>query len=154
LVVDDYPDSADSVAEVLKCHGYLVQVCYDGATALTTATQFCPHVCLLDLSMPGMDGLELAAQLRAGAVGPLLLIATTAFGDWEMRTDTAIAGFHYHLTKPVDLPTLVEVIAKLRKMLRGPDKTPKPFGKWAYEGPNYYVGAHFLAQNKGILRSD
>ena len=65
--------------------------CYDGPAALAMAATFEPHVCLLDLVMPQMDGLELAAQLKARPGSqPLLLIATTALGDWEARTKTAL----------------------------------------------------------------
>ena len=121
LVVDDLVDSADTLAEVLKCYGHIVQVCYSGASALAIVPQFRPHVCLLDLAMPGMNGLELANQLKAQArTGPLVLIATTAFGDLETRTNTALMGFHYHFTKPVDLTALVEAITKLGKQLRTP----------------------------------
>jgi CheY-like chemotaxis protein len=116
LVVDNYPDSADFLAKFLIYHGHLVEACCDGASALVTATQFRPHVCVLDLAIPGMGGLELAARLKAGAgTGPLILIAATAFGDLEIRTQTALAGFHYHFTKPVDLPAMVEAVTYLGK---------------------------------------
>ena len=98
LVVDDHPDAADSLAAVLELIGCQVRARYDGATALVEAAKFEPHVCLLDLMMPEMDGLELAGHLKARTGSrPLLLIATTALGDWEVRTRTALAGFHHHL---------------------------------------------------------
>jgi two-component system, OmpR family, response regulator len=108
LVVDDHPDSADSLAAVLELLGCPVRACYDGATALAMAAEFDPHVCLLDL----------AAQLKARAGSqPLLLIATTALGDWEARTRTALAGFHHHLTKPVNIQTMLEAIARLGEFM-------------------------------------
>lgn len=114
LVVDDHPDAADSLAAVLELLGCPVRACYDGPSALAAAATFEPHVCLLDLVMPQMDGLELAAHLKARAGSkPLLLIATTALGDWEARTKTALAGFHHHLTKPVNIQSLVEAITRL-----------------------------------------
>jgi CheY-like chemotaxis protein len=114
LVVDDHPDAADSLAAVLDLLGCPVRACYDGHSALAVAAAFEPHVCLLDLVMPQMDGLELAAHLKARAGSqPLLLIATTALGDWEARTKTALAGFHHHLTKPVNIQSLVEAITRL-----------------------------------------
>jgi two-component system OmpR family response regulator len=117
LVVDDYPDSADFLAKFLICHGHIVQVCYEGAAALVTALQFHPHVCILDIAMPGMDGLELAARLKVDVgMTPLVLIAITAYGEWEIRTQTAIAGFHYHFAKPVDLQALAEAITDLGKL--------------------------------------
>jgi len=90
------------------------------------AAEFEPHVCLLDLMMPTMDGLELAAHLKARAGSrPLLLIATTALGDWEARTRTALAGFHHHLTKPVNIQAMLEVITRLGEAIgRHPDQYP------------------------------
>ena len=94
LVVDDHPDAADSLAAVLELVGCRVRSSYDPVAALAVAAEFEPHVCLLDLMMPTMDGLELASHLKARAGSrPLLLIATTALGDWEARTRTALAGF-------------------------------------------------------------
>lgn len=126
LVVDDHPDSADSLAAVLELLGCPVRSCYDGASALAVAAEFEPHVCLLDLMMPTMDGLELAAHLKARAGSrPLLLIATTALGDWEARTRTALAGFHHHLTKPINIQAMVEAITRLGEAIGGqPDQTP------------------------------
>jgi CheY-like chemotaxis protein len=114
LVVDDHPDAADALAAVLELLGCTVRTCYDGFSALVVADEFDPQVCLLDLRMPRMDGLELAARLKAHAAGcPLLLLATTALGDEATRSRTAMSGFHAHLTKPVDVAGLVEVITQL-----------------------------------------
>ena len=121
LVVDDHPDAADSLAAVLELLGCPVRACYDGQSALAIAAEFEPHVCLLDLMMPSMDGLELAAQLKSRAGSrPLLLIATTALGDWEARTRTALAGFHHHLTKPVNIEAMVDVITRLGDVISSP----------------------------------
>src|SRR5262245_52599232 len=67
LVVDDHPDAADSLAAVLELLGCPVRACYDGPSALGVAAEFEPNVCLLDLMMPTMDGLELAEHLKARA---------------------------------------------------------------------------------------
>ena len=118
LVVDDHPDAADSLAAVLELVGCRVRSSYDAVAALAVAAEFEPHVCLLDLMMPVMDGLELASHLKARAGSrPLLLIATTALGDWEARTRTALAGFHHHLSKPIDIPALVEAIGRLATVM-------------------------------------
>ena len=124
LVVDDHPDAADSLAAVLELVGCRVRSCYDPVAALAVATEFEPHVCLLDLMMPKMDGLELASHLKVRAGSrPLLLIATTALGDWEAKTRTALAGFHHHLTKPIDIPALVEAITRLAAVMgRDPER--------------------------------
>ena len=128
LVVDDHPDAADALAAVIELLDCPVRACHDGQTALAVAADFQPQVCLLDLVMPEMDGLELAAQLRHRAGSrPLFLVATTALGDIEARTQTAVAGFHDHLVKPVDAATLIETLVRLGKTLRQsptPDSPP------------------------------
>jgi CheY-like chemotaxis protein len=127
LVVDDHPDAADSLAAVLELVGCRVRSSYDPVAALAVAAEFEPHVCLLDLMMPTMDGLELASHLKARAGSrPLLLIATTALGDWEARTRTALAGFHHHLTKPIDIPALVEAIGRLATVMDQPPQSDSP----------------------------
>jgi CheY-like chemotaxis protein len=119
LVVDDHPDTADSLAAVLELLGLQVRACYDGATALLIAARFDPQVCLLDLKMPVMDGYQLAAHLRAYVKGrPLLLIATTAMGDDESRRRSMEAGFLSHLVKPVDAPTLIDAIIRYWVIVR------------------------------------
>jgi CheY-like chemotaxis protein len=111
LVVDDHPDSADSLAAVLELLGCTGRTCYEGWTALENFQAFEPHVCLLDLMMPDLGGLELAARLRTLAGGkPLVLIATTALGDESARCRTAVAGFDRHLVKPIDATELLESI--------------------------------------------
>ena len=114
LVVDDVADAADSLAVVLELVGCSVRACYDARAALRIAGEFDPQVCLLDLVMPDMGGLELGACLRVAAEGkPLVLIATTALGSDEMKARTKVAGFDAHLTKPIDVSTLIEAIAQL-----------------------------------------
>jgi CheY-like chemotaxis protein len=118
LVVDDNPDAADTLAAILGLLGYEARVCYDGASALAAVGEFRPDVCLLDLMMPLMDGLELAARLKARAgPRPLLLVATTALGSLEDRTRTALAGFHYHLTKPVDTSALLDALTRFGEVI-------------------------------------
>jgi CheY-like chemotaxis protein len=121
LVVDDLPDAADSLAEVVRLLGHEVRVCYDGASALAAVQAELPDVCLLDLTMPGIDGLELAGRIR-GQSGrrPMLLVATTALGALEDRTATALAGFHFHLVKPVPMEALQAAFERFRAV------TPRP----------------------------
>ncbi len=125
LVVDDHPDAADALAAVLELLDCPVRACHDGPSALAVAAEFRPQVCLLDLVMPKMDGLELAARLREQAGGrPLLLVAATALGDVESRTQTALAGFHYHLTKPIDTSTLINALVQLGQIVAQNDEVP------------------------------
>jgi CheY-like chemotaxis protein len=73
-----------------------------------------PEVVFLDLEMPKMSGLELARQLRTGwPLQPLLLVATTGFGQEEDRRRTAEAGFDHHLVKPIDPEMLRTLLASV-----------------------------------------
>lgn len=121
LVVDDNPDAADALAAVVELLGCDVRACYDGESALDAIRVELPDVCLLDLMMPHLDGLELAGVIRS-LIGrrPLLLVATTALGSLEDRTATALAGFHFHLVKPIDTPTLRAALDRFRTLTRRP----------------------------------
>jgi two-component system OmpR family response regulator len=125
LCVDDNVDAADSLAAILELLGCESRACYDGPSALIFVREFSPDACFLDLSMPGMDGLQLAAQIRAGAGShALLLVAVTALGSLETRTHTALAGFHYHFIKPVDSAILRPALDRFRIMLDHPARQP------------------------------
>jgi two-component system, OmpR family, response regulator len=120
LCVDDNPDVADSTADLLGIFGYETRACYDGPSALATAETFAPHICLIDLNMPGMDGDVLAVRLRQSG-RPLLLVVVTAMNNEESCLRIAAAGFDLHLIKPVDPSRLQAAIGLL---WRAPPTTP------------------------------
>jgi two-component system OmpR family response regulator len=109
LYVDDNRDVTDSAVDLLGIVGLEARGCYDGPSALATAAEFQPGVCMIDLNMPGMDGDELAVKLRE-RLTPLVLVAVTAMSDERSRERTAAAGFDLHLVKPVDPHKLLAVI--------------------------------------------
>jgi CheY-like chemotaxis protein len=111
LVVDDDPDSAESMARLLQHSGHEVDVALDGKTALQRARAKQPDVVLLDICMPGMDGYEVARQLRAMFQNKVQLVASTALGSEEDRKRCLEAGFDLHLVKPVD-PTEVRNLVR------------------------------------------
>ena len=113
LVVDDFHDSADSLAALLRLLGHEVRVAYDGPAALATAKAFQPEAALLDIGMPGMDGIELATRLRRDRPSKdLLLVALTGYGRDEDKQRSLDAGFDSHLVKPVDLAALNALLAE------------------------------------------
>ncbi len=112
LVVDDNRDGADSLAELLRCHGADVVVAYDGNRALEALTTFRPSVALVDIGMPEMDGYELARRARA-LDGALIIIALTGWGEEQDRRRSKEAGMDHHLIKPVDFPFLVSLLTSL-----------------------------------------
>ena len=116
--MDDLEDAADTLAAVVELLGCAVRVSYGGEAALDAFAAFAPDVVLLDLTMPGVDGLEVAARLWAQAgPRPLLLAATTALGSLADQTATALAGFHFHLVKPVALPALRATLDQCRAVV-------------------------------------
>jgi CheY-like chemotaxis protein len=112
LVVDDNRDSAETMAELVKIWGYEVRTAHDGPAALDCARSFRPHVVLLDVGLPGMDGYELAQRLRAEGLAGNLLVSVTGYGQDEDRRRAAEAGFDHHLTKPVDPDTLQRLVSQ------------------------------------------
>ena len=114
LVVDDNHDVADSLGMLLQLLGYDVRIVHDGPLALATISSYRPAVVLLDIGMPGMDGYEVARQVRKQPeFKDLPLIALTGWGQEEDRRRTKEAGFNHHLVKPVDTDILERILAEL-----------------------------------------
>ncbi|MEO5825175.1 MAG: GNAT family N-acetyltransferase [Gemmatimonadales bacterium] len=108
MVVDDSRDAADSLGTILELMGATVRVVYDGAGALDALDTFRPHAALLDIGMPGMDGYEVARQMRQrDNHNGLRLVALTGWGQDEARKLSREVGFDDHWVKPVDPQTLM-----------------------------------------------
>lgn len=112
LVVDDNEDGADMLADALRRLGYHTTVAHDGLEALRVAAEVVPHVALLDIGLPVLDGFEVGARLRALSSG-VKLVAITGYAQESDRKKTEAAGFQAHLTKPVDLENLARLLADL-----------------------------------------
>lgn len=113
LCVDDHPDTADSLGTLLQLNGYQVAVGHDGEEGLAVAAGFNPQVCILDITMPGIDGNELARRFRAAPGGnDMLLVALTALGDYPSLEKMADSGFDLHYAKPVELKELYAALAE------------------------------------------
>ncbi|MFO0800945.1 MAG: response regulator [Gemmataceae bacterium] len=117
LCVDDNQDAADSLGALLRLVGFDARVCHDAATALTLAAAFLPEACVLDITMPGMDGCELAALLRSRGTD-LYLVAVTALGDEEAVARTEVAGFDQHFVKPVAPQRLIDALFAFEQRTR------------------------------------
>ena len=102
LVVDDNRDAAESLAELASMLGHVVEVAYDGASALETARDHRPDVVLCDLGMPGMSGYEVARALRASLGSAVRLVAVTGYAQPEDLARAIEAGFDAHVAKPAD----------------------------------------------------
>lgn len=112
LVVDDNQDAADTLACLLETFGYETRVAYDGHSALLVAEHQRPDVALLDVGLSGINGLDLARMLSRREPPPHL-IAVSGYGQANDRLDSAAAGFHLHMTKPVDTEKLLSTLDEL-----------------------------------------
>jgi CheY-like chemotaxis protein len=112
LVVDDNVDAAQTVAMLLEVLGHETTVEYDPLQALASARAGSFDAFVLDIGLPGMDGHELARQIRAlpRAAGALF-IALTGYGQQQDRDASKAAGFHYHFVKPADVDALAQALA-------------------------------------------
>ncbi|MFM0729773.1 response regulator [Paraburkholderia sediminicola] len=112
LLVDDSVDGATAMALLLESDGYDVRIAHEAAHALEIAAQFGPEIVLLDLGLPGMDGFQLAQEMRQrAATANVLLIAVTGYGQAADRQRSHEAGFDHHLVKPVSSEEIQRVIA-------------------------------------------
>ena len=114
MVVDDNVDAAEMLAMFLDIHGHEVLCEDEPVRVVAKALEFQPHVCLLDIGLPGMDGYELARRIRATpALADVTLIAVTGYGDELARQQAVAAGFDHHFVKPIDPARLVALLATL-----------------------------------------
>ncbi len=113
LVVDDYADNVESMAMLLRLYGHEVETALGGRAALRAARANPPNVVLLDLSMPGVDGYEVARQLRTMFQSRVVLIALTAHGFEDDKRRCLKAGFDRHFVKPADPVEVEQLLQEL-----------------------------------------
>ncbi|HYQ90063.1 MAG TPA: response regulator [Candidatus Binatia bacterium] len=109
LIVDDEPDSADSIAMLLERWNHSVRVAYDPRRALEIFQEQRPDLVILDIALPGMDGYQLAVRLRAEE-HQAVLVALTGYSD---RRRALAAGFDEFYEKPLDPEVLRELVARV-----------------------------------------
>ena len=110
LVVDDSRDMLRVMEQFVVNQDCQVRTCQDSWLAVEIAKEFAPHVIFLDISMPGLDGYEVAEDLRDLDLPEHLLIAITSHTDESHRRECAISGFNLFLEKPVSLDQIRSVI--------------------------------------------
>jgi CheY-like chemotaxis protein len=118
LVVDDDPDTADTLADFLNLTGHRARAAHGGVVAQRLAAAEWPDVVVLDLAMPGVDGWELAHRLHPPPPAPRpFLIAVTGFSGPDARERAREAGIDLFLVKPVPLDALERVLQRFRRVL-------------------------------------
>ena len=109
LVVDDDPDIRENLSDILGDLGYQVDLAHDGLSALELVDRQAYDVALLDLKMPGMDGLTLYREIKKRRAGTVSMIVT-AFAGAATADEALSAGAWKVLAKPVDFPKLLSLI--------------------------------------------
>jgi two-component system response regulator MprA len=121
LIVDDDPHIRASLSRALTEEGYTVREAEDGYAALATVASDLPDVVLLDIMLPGIDGLDVCRRLREESGVPILML--TARGDTSDRVVGLDSGADDYLAKPFALD---ELLARIRALLRRRDPTAGP----------------------------
>ncbi len=113
LIVDDNPTNLKLVAYLVKANGYEVETAADAEAAVAAIRVNKPHVILMDLQLPGIDGLELTRRLKADPVTKdIAIIAVTAYAMKGDEEKALAAGCDDYVTKPIDTRALPQVIAR------------------------------------------
>jgi CheY-like chemotaxis protein len=121
LVADDDPDTADSTVEVLRLDGHDVRAVYDGRQAVEIAKTFRPHLVILDINMPVMDGYEAASALRKEFNDPdLILVAHTSLTKPDDSDRVRRAGFNHYLHKPPAPGAMRQLVSECLERVRNP----------------------------------
>jgi two-component system, cell cycle response regulator len=116
LVVDDHPDNIEIIDARLSSRGYRIESASDGEEALEKVRQNPPHLILLDVMMPVLDGFEVSRRIKRDTSLPFIpIILVTARGETEDKVEGLDAGADDYLTKPINFP---ELEARVRSMLR------------------------------------
>jgi len=112
LIVDDNVDTVTTLAMLVKESGHAVRTAYDGTSVVEAALDYRPNVVLLDIGLPGLNGFEVAKQLRQQpALQNTVLVAMTGYGQESDRQRSKEAGFDHHLVKPGDFGKVLQILA-------------------------------------------
>ena len=114
LVVDDDPDLAEVLSLILSRDGYSVSIAHNGREAMEAVRSSPPHCVLLDVRMPGLNGAELASQVRALHGDDVILIAMTGHSSTDTMVAAAFGRVDHYLQKPIDPAKLGKVLPPLR----------------------------------------
>jgi two-component system, cell cycle response regulator DivK len=113
LIVDDNAANLKLARVLLEREGYVVRTATDAENALQILTTFTPRIILMDIQLPGMDGLELTRHLKAdAATRDILILALTAYAMVGDEEKARAAGCDGYITKPIDIDLLPEIIAQ------------------------------------------
>jgi CheY-like chemotaxis protein len=111
LLIEDSEDNREMMRELLEMEGFRVDVAVDGAQGIERALALRPSIAIVDIGLPEMDGYEVARRVRAALGSGIRLVALTGYGQPDDCERATAAGFDVHLTKPVNLADLEQILA-------------------------------------------
>lgn len=116
MVVDDNIDSADVLGVFFVSCGYHVKVEYSGFSVLQGIEEYRPHIVIIDIGLPDIDGCELVKQLqKLNELSSTLFVAFSGYSDPESKAKAIYAGFHQYVTKPSCISVFLELIAQYQE---------------------------------------
>jgi DNA-binding response OmpR family regulator len=112
LVADDEPDTVLTLMELLREEGHEAHGVHDGVSVMPAVREFDPDVVLLDISLPGMSGWDVARTIRqvCGQERPLLIAISGVYKESADQILGKLAGFNYYLAKPYDPSVLLTLL--------------------------------------------
>jgi len=111
LVIEDNRDAAETIQDLLECAGHVVRLAFSGPEGIAAAASWRPDLVLCDIGLPGMNGYEVAAQVRRDpAMRGLRLVALSGYAQPEHLAQGQEAGFDEHLAKPVEPDELLRLL--------------------------------------------
>lgn len=122
IVVDDEVDIAETLADYFEMQGFVVKTAHNGQELKTLLTHFTPHILLLDLNMPGEDGLSLTRYLRQHTQAGIIMVTASA-GDVDEVVGLEIGADDY-VGKPFDLRALLARVRSVLRRTQAPSATP------------------------------
>jgi len=127
LIVDDNATNLKLVAYLMRANGYTVDTALDAEAALDAIRSARPEVILMDIQLPGIDGLELTRRLKAEpATADIVVIAVTAYAMKGDQDKALAAGCDDYVTKPIDTRALPDIIARHLKRTGGAARGEPP----------------------------
>jgi DNA-binding response OmpR family regulator len=139
LVVDDEPTIAEVVGGYLERAGYTARIAHDGRAALAAVDEDRPDLVVLDLMLPGLDGLQVMRRLRERPQRPLAIILLTARGEESDRVVGLRLGADDYVVKPF---SAAELVARVDAVLRRVDTTGVPEPPLRFDGLEIDPAAH------------
>ncbi len=115
LVVDDNVDSAKTMGWMMEMFGNQVHLAYTGPEALKEAQEFKPHLVLMDIGLPGINGYEVCQTMRRmPELEDAVIVAQTGWGEREHKEMSKEAGFDHYLVKPIEMGALKKLVDTIR----------------------------------------